>query len=148
MVRDFTTTRHSTVNVPTEHRDRSSVRSLKLAGYATLTITKADMPIKSKARLTQRRILSLLRQHQRDLDRYTVRRLALFGSYAGGKPTGASDIDFVVELADPTLDNFLNLASYLETLLGRRVDLLTPVGVDTIRTPAVAESIKSALVDV
>jgi predicted nucleotidyltransferase len=40
----------------------------------------------------------------------------------------ASDIDLLVEFepGKKTFDNFMNLSFYLEELLGRKVDILTP----------------------
>jgi predicted nucleotidyltransferase len=95
--------------------------------------------------LTRRRILSTLRERQDLLDRYSVRRIALFGSYARGKATGKSDIDFLVEFGEPSLANFMGLIWALEKLFGRRVDVLTPDALKTIRVPRVGESIRKSL---
>jgi hypothetical protein len=97
-------------------------------------------------RLTRDGILGLLREHQEDLQRYAVRRIGLFGSYATGAAAPASDVDFVVEFEQPTVDNYLGLVSYLESLLGRPVDVLTPAGVESIRVPRVADQIRRTLV--
>ena len=47
---------------------------------------------------TKREILALLRSERETLRGYGVRRLALFGSYAWGRPRAASDVDLVVDL--------------------------------------------------
>ena len=62
--------------------------------------------------------------------RHEVRRLDLFGSAARGDfQPERSDLDFVVQFARTGYagyaDTFLNFADALETLLGRKVDLLT-----------------------
>ena len=69
--------------------------------------------------LTGAQILQTLREHNEALRRYSVRRIALFGSYAKGEETPASDIDFLVEFDRPTYDNFYNLIAHLEKLSGR-----------------------------
>jgi predicted nucleotidyltransferase len=53
-----------------------------------------------------------------------VRRIGLFGSYALGDQTAASDLDFLVEFADPTLQDYVKLKDFLEALFQRRVDLV------------------------
>jgi uncharacterized protein len=59
-----------------------------------------------------------------------VCRLGIFGSYARGEPKEASDMDFLVEFDDATLQNYLNLKNFLERLFDRPVDL---VFADTVK---------------
>ncbi|HPP52059.1 MAG TPA: nucleotidyltransferase family protein [Thermoguttaceae bacterium] len=92
-------------------------------------------------------ILSLLREAMPYLrTEYGVKRLALFGSYAQAAPTEKSDVNLVVKLERPIGLKFMELAEYLEHLLGRKVDLLTLDGLAGIRIPAVAQKIKASLV--
>ncbi|MGE5265201.1 MAG: nucleotidyltransferase family protein [Acidobacteriota bacterium] len=58
-------------------------------------------------------------------ERYGVARLALFGSYAKGKPRQASDVDLLVELERPLGLEFVELANDLEKSLGKKVDIAT-----------------------
>ncbi len=57
-----------------------------------------------------------------------VKRLELFGSYARGEGSSDSDVDFVVEFADPlragVFDRYLALHSSLQAIFGCHVDLL------------------------
>jgi hypothetical protein len=99
----------------------------------------------AKPALTGHKILRLLRQNHGLLESYAVRRVALFGSYAKGRQTGKSDIDLLVEFERPTYDNFLGLARDLERLFGRKVEILTPEGLGSIRVRSVAESIRKTL---
>ena len=57
---------------------------------------------------------------------YGVRRIGLFGSFARGDAGAGSDVDVLVEFADPfvTFDRYMDLKFYLEDLFGRRVDLV------------------------
>jgi len=100
--------------------------------------------LKSKIPLRRRDILNLLRQHQDVLKKYRVRRIGLFGSYAAGKQHKRSDLDFLVEFEQPTLDNFMGLVDYLEKLFKKKVEVLTPDGVESIRIKEVAENIKKS----
>lgn len=72
-------------------------------------------------------VQQVLREHRRILqERYGVQSIAIFGSYARGEPTSKSDIDLLVRLEKPIGFRFFELWDYLESILGSRVDLLTP----------------------
>lgn len=97
--------------------------------------------------LTKEKIVELLRGEYAYLTaEFGVRKIALFGSYVKGEPTEASDIDIVVEFAHPIGFRFFDLVDYLETILGQRVDVLTPAGVQNIRIKRVAQDISESLV--
>ncbi len=104
-----------------------------------------DGKVKNKTPLTRTEILARLRKNEATLKKYKVRRIGLFGSFAKGKQHRKSDLDFLVEFDEPTLDNFMDLAGYLEKLFRRNIDLLTPAGVESMRVKAVAENIKKSL---
>ncbi len=57
--------------------------------------------------------------------RYGVRRLALYGSFAYGRPHARSDVDLVAELERPLGWDLVAMAHFLEQLLGRRIDITT-----------------------
>lgn len=69
--------------------------------------------------------------------RFGVLRLDVFGSASHGEGFDAtrSDVDLLVEFASPTLEyrNFLDLKHALETLLGRRVDLIERKAIEQSR---------------
>jgi len=73
---------------------------------------------------TREEILKVLQENREAIRRYGVRRLGLFGSYARGENTEASDLDFVVEFDRKSFDAYMDLKAFLETLFGRRVDLV------------------------
>lgn len=96
--------------------------------------------------LTRNGIINALKAHHDELQKYSVKRMGLFGSYAKGASHKGSDIDLIVEFEEPTFDNFLNLTSYLQNLFGKKVELLTREGVKSIRVKAVAESIEGSVI--
>jgi len=92
-------------------------------------------------------IVRLLRENLPYLaTEYGVKRIGLFGSYAKGHPREASDVDVVVEFERPIGFKFVELAEHLERLLGRKVDLLTPTGIQGIRIRRVARDIAESVV--
>ncbi len=69
---------------------------------------------------------------------YGVRRALLFGSYAEGRATSASDVDLIVEFDKSSVSLFtLNGLRYaLEDRLGRPVDVIHgPLNPDAMITP-------------
>jgi predicted nucleotidyltransferase len=76
-------------------------------------------------------VLRVLQESLPDLrQRYGVTRLALYGSFAHGRPKKDSDVDLLVELDRPLGLEFMSLVYDLEQKLGRRVELTT---FDTLR---------------
>jgi hypothetical protein len=69
-------------------------------------------------------ILNALQENREVIRRFGVQRLGLFGSYARGEETEASDLDFVVEFEIKSFDAYMGLKEFLEELFGRRVDLV------------------------
>ncbi len=81
-------------------------------------------------KITRDEILKRLEDNWETIRGFGVRRLGIFGSYARGEQKGASDMDFLVEFDDATLQNYLNLKDFLEHLFGCPVDL---VFADTVK---------------
>ncbi len=97
--------------------------------------------------LDRQEIMKLLRENYSYLAaEYGVARIGLFGSYADGQPSEASDVDLIVEFDRPIGFRFVEFAEYLERLLGRKVDILTPTGVRGIRIAQVAKNITESVV--
>ena len=79
-------------------------------------------------------------------DHYGVKRIGLFGSLAKGDQKVSSDIDVVVEFEKPIGLKFMELADYIEKILGNKVDILTPDGIKSIRIEEVARNIEQSIV--
>lgn len=92
-------------------------------------------------------IIALLRQQQSYLaDEYGVKRIGLFGSYASGDVYEDSDVDVLLEFSRPIGLRFMELGDYLEEVLGRSVDVLTPAGLSTIRHIDIAKQIEESII--
>jgi len=87
-------------------------------------------------------LIEILKKHGREIrERYGVKRIGVFGSYARGEQKKTSDIDVLVEFDKPTFDNFMNLSFYLEALLGKEVDLVTTKGMSQYIIPIVEKEV-------
>ena len=77
---------------------------------------------------TKEQLLSLLQEHHHHIHAFGVHRLGLFGSFVREQQGRESDVDMLVEFAPgrKTFDAFMQLAFFLESLFGRRVELVTP----------------------
>lgn len=57
-------------------------------------------------------------------ERHNVRRAAVFGSFARGEETQTSDLDLLIDADGLTLFDVLRMEDELESLIGRKVDLV------------------------
>jgi uncharacterized protein len=100
---------------------------------------QTSMPVKDK-----QEIFALLTRNEPELQRLGVRRCGLFGSFARGEQNDQSDVDILVEFEEgqKTFDNFMALAFFLEDLLGRKVDLLTPESLSPYIGPHILKEVE------
>ncbi len=86
-------------------------------------LTRQTMAVQTKAQ-----VISLLHQHQQELQEFGVRRCGVFGSFVRDVAIhDQSDVDILVafEPEKKTFDNFIHLSFFLEDIFGRAVDLIT-----------------------
>jgi predicted nucleotidyltransferase len=96
--------------------------------------------------MTREQITKILQNNWEHLrSEFGVEKIGLFGSYRKGMAQAGSDIDLLIEFARPIGFRFVELAEYLETLLGAPVDILTPEGLAGIRVPQVAAEIQDSI---
>ena len=75
-------------------------------------------------------VLCILRAHWSEIQAFGVKSLSLFGSVARDEATAESDIDVLAEFKGPaTFDGYTGLMIFLEDLLRRKIDLVTPAGI-------------------
>lgn len=94
-------------------------------------------------------ILSILRERKDELaEKFAVVKIGIYGSFVRGEGDEKSDIDVYVEfdMSGLSFDKYLEFVDYLERLFGRKVDVITKDGVESIRIPHVKEEIKRSIV--
>ncbi|MEW6482006.1 MAG: nucleotidyltransferase family protein [bacterium] len=75
--------------------------------------------------MTKEEIKRIIMEHKEILEKYRVKSIALFGSYAKNEQREDSDIDLLVEFEKDTYDNFIHLIFSLEELFNKKVQVLT-----------------------
>ena len=73
-----------------------------------------------------------------------VRSIGLFGSFVRGEQTSLSDVDALVEFMHEkhTFDNFMEVAFFLEELMGRKVEVVTPEALSPYIGPHVLREVE------
>ena len=89
-------------------------------------------------------LLKLLQEHKEEILSFGVERVGLFGSFVRNQATEKSDVDFIVEfkVGQKNYDNFINLAFFLEDLLGRKVELLTQQSISPFLAPEIMKEVE------
>ena len=90
-------------------------------------------------------VVKKIREAKTDLEtRYSVRKIGVFGSFVRGNASADSDVDILVELADPTFDNYMDLKFRLEEMFGRKVDLVLADSIKPRFQPIIAREVQYA----
>jgi uncharacterized protein len=76
-------------------------------------------------------------------EKYQITELGVFGSYARGEQTDASDVDILVDYqVAPTFVMLVELRDYLSEIFDLKVDIVTKNGLNSrIRNRVLAEAI-------
>lgn len=71
-----------------------------------------------------------LEYHKKGLfEKYPIKSLAIFGSYARNEQKPTSDLDLMIEFHSRVGSEFIELADELEEILGIKVDLVSKKGI-------------------
>lgn len=76
--------------------------------------------------MTRKNIEKILKSQKQLLkEKFQVKKIGVFGSFARGEESKDSDIDILVEFYEPIGWEFFDLQDYLKDILRREVDLVT-----------------------
>ena len=93
---------------------------------------------------TKEELVQKLKSNAGTIRMYGARSLGLFGSFQRNQQNEASDVDLLVEFSTgcKTYDNFIHLAFFLEDLLGRNVELITPESLSPYLRPHIEKNVE------
>jgi hypothetical protein len=96
--------------------------------------------------MEREKILALLKSRKRQLKKFGIHTISVFGSVARNQARKNSDVDILVDFEKPIgLFEFARLKLYLEKALGRQVDLVTPEALrKEMREDILREAIRAA----
>ncbi len=91
-------------------------------------------------------IIQVLKNNRKELNRFHVASLSLFGSVVRGEARSSSDIDILVEFSETVgIFDFIRLKLFLEKILNSTVDLVTPDALkDRLKSAILKEAIHAA----
>ena len=96
--------------------------------------------------LSSESIIQLINKNHKEIKKFGVKRLGLFGSYSINKQKPGSDIDLLVEFekGKKTFDNYMDLKFYLEDIFGLNVDLVVKESIKIEFKTNILKSVKYA----
>lgn len=78
----------------------------------------------AKEGLSSKKIIKQIEEKSKDIRKYNVKKIGLFGSFAKDKQHKKSDIDIIVNFDKETFDNYMDLLFLLEKMFRRKIDLV------------------------
>ena len=95
---------------------------------------------------TKQDIFAVLEENRSKLRALGIKKIGLFGSFVRGDQRPDSDIDLLVEFESgkKTFDNFMELSFFLEEVLRRRIELVTPGSLSPYIGPHILREVEYA----
>lgn len=75
-------------------------------------------------------------------DEYGIEQIGYFGSFANGDYRDESDLDVIVAFNKKIGWKFFDLKDYLESVIGRKIDLVTERSIKKQWKPAIMQQVK------
>jgi predicted nucleotidyltransferase len=91
-------------------------------------------------------LLQEIFKHRQEIKSFGVKQLGLFGSFAKDRDIHEdSDVDFLIEFekGKKTYDNFIGVAFFLEDILGRKVEIVTPQSLSKYFGPHILKEVQN-----
>ena len=92
-------------------------------------------------------LVRALRENEKAIRRFGVRRLGLFGSFQRDTANSESDVDLLVEFepGHATFDHFMGLSFFCDELFGRKVEIVTPGSLSPYIGPHIRKEVEYVL---
>lgn len=94
---------------------------------------------------SKQELLAAITSNREVIKGFGVCNLGLFGSFSKGTFNETSDVDLLVDFfpEQKTFDNFMELSFFLEDLLGRKVELVTPQSLSKFIAPYILNELEN-----
>jgi predicted nucleotidyltransferase len=95
--------------------------------------------------ITKEFILSLLKSKKKEISKYGIRELGLFGSYVRDEQTESSDIDILIDFEPDkeNFDNYMAVYDIIEKMFkNQRVEIVTKNGLSPYIGPNILNEVK------
>ena len=95
-------------------------------------------------KLDEELVFQIIKENSDEIRKFGISEVGLFGSFVRGKQKEESDIDLLVKFfrGEKTFRNFINFSEYIEKVLGRKVEVLTPESMSLYIAPYIESEIK------
>lgn len=92
---------------------------------------------------TSSEIIKMLKSNLDNIEKFSVSKIGLFGSFAREEQNDESDVDILVEFEDghENFDNYMDLKFYLEELFERKVDVVVFDSIKPSLRPGIIRSV-------
>ena len=89
-------------------------------------------------------LITIITENGVAICKYGVKRLGIFGSFVRDEVNTKSDVDFYVEFypEQKNFDNFMDLAEFLENLVNRKIELVTPQSLSKFIGPYILKEVE------
>ncbi len=97
---------------------------------------------------TKADIMLTIQKNQKQIRKFGVKRLGLFGSFVREEQNSESDIDLIVEFEPDkkTFDNLMHLSFALKELFNRPLELVTPESLSPYIKPYIIKEVEYAYI--
>ncbi len=94
---------------------------------------------------TKKDIIKRLTEHSGQLHKFGIHTIGLFGSFSRNQADELSDVDMLVEFDEnrKTFDNFIEACFLLESILGRKVELVTEESLSPYMKPHIMKELEN-----
>ncbi|MCG8604050.1 nucleotidyltransferase family protein [bacterium] len=107
-----------------------------------LQVGKLEVIVETKKTKTLEELTVTLTKRKAGLkEKYKIKKLGIFGSYARGTAVPGSDVDLLVELVETIGLDFVSLAEEIEQIVGLPVDLVSLDAIKPKMLPYIREDL-------
>jgi predicted nucleotidyltransferase len=95
----------------------------------------------------KQKLIEALHLHEGKIKSFGVKNMGLFGSFLNNNITPQSDVDLLVDFSEgkKTFDNLMDLGFFLEDMLGRKVEIITPQALDKYIGPHILANAENVI---